>query len=54
MLIERLPEHALAVLPKPDLLLFGAGGHARVVADAALCGLPTVMMRFVPASCYRV
>ena len=37
MLIERLPEHALAVLPKPDLLLFGAGGHARVVADAALC-----------------
>ena len=36
MLIERLPDYAPAVLPKPELLLFGAGGHARVVADAAL------------------
>ena len=36
MLIETLPDQALDVLPKPDLLLFGAGGHARVVADAAL------------------
>lgn len=36
MLIELVPDLALAVLPKPDLLLFGAGGHARVVADAAL------------------
>ena len=37
MLIERLPDNALVVLPKPSLLLFGAGGHARVVLDAALC-----------------
>ena len=37
MLIERLPDHPLEVLTKPGLLLFGAGGHARVVADAALC-----------------
>ena len=37
MLIERLPDHAPAVSPKPGLLLFGAGGHARVVADAVLC-----------------
>lgn len=37
MPIERTPNHAAAVLPKPSLLLFGAGGHARVVADAALC-----------------
>ena len=37
MLIERLPDRTLEVLPKPDLLLFGAGGHARVVLDAALC-----------------
>ena len=35
MLIDRQPDHAEAVLPKPSLLLFGAGGHARVVADAA-------------------
>ena len=37
MLIESLPDHTLKVVPTPDLLLFGAGGHARVVADAALC-----------------
>jgi sugar O-acyltransferase (sialic acid O-acetyltransferase NeuD family) len=37
MLIERQPDHAVAVLLKPGLLLFGAGGHARVVLDAALC-----------------
>jgi sugar O-acyltransferase (sialic acid O-acetyltransferase NeuD family) len=37
MLIEPLPDHARDVLPKPSLLLFGAGGHARVVADAVLC-----------------
>ena len=37
MHIERLPDHPLQVLTKPGLLLFGAGGHARVVADAALC-----------------
>lgn len=37
MLIEPLPDHALAVSSKPSLLLFGAGGHARVVADAVLC-----------------
>lgn len=36
MLIERLPDRALEVLSEPNLLLFGAGGHARVVADAAL------------------
>jgi sugar O-acyltransferase (sialic acid O-acetyltransferase NeuD family) len=35
MLIDRLPDRAMAVLPKPGLLLFGAGGHARVVLDAA-------------------
>ena len=37
MLIEHKPDHAVVVLPKPSLLLFGAGGHARVVLDAALC-----------------
>ena len=37
MLIERMPDKAVAALLKPSLLLFGAGGHARVVADAALC-----------------
>lgn len=37
MLIERQPDHDLVVLPKPSLLLFGAGGHACVVLDAAFC-----------------
>ena len=37
MLIERRPDHTLGFLPKPSLLLFGAGGHARVVLDAVLC-----------------
>ena len=36
MLIEPKPDNAAAILPKSSLLLFGAGGHARVVADAAL------------------
>ena len=33
---KHLIDGALEVLQKPDLLLFGAGGHARVVLDAAL------------------
>ena len=37
MLIERTPNHTAATLSKPNLLLFGAGGHARAVLDAALC-----------------
>lgn len=37
MPIEYQPGHAVVVLPKPGLLLFGAGGHARVVLDAILC-----------------
>ena len=37
MLIERQLDYVQAASTAPSLLLFGAGGHARVVADAVLC-----------------